>query len=267
MADQPETSPSSLNRRRFLKVAGVASAGTAVGGIIANETVAANPLAEAHPASPTPQHQWAYVIDMRRCDGCGKCTKACQEEHFLAPNQTWIRVYQESDKDGRNYFMPVLCQQCDNPPCTKVCPVGATYKNAEGVVLVDQSICIGCRTCMAACPYAARYFNWTQPPPIPPNVHPHTMPEFPVPQKMGTVGKCILCVHNTDVGKLPACVDACPMQALYIGDMTTDSATNGHETVKLSTFLRDNDAVRLKEELGTQPRTWYILGHGQALNF
>ncbi len=93
------------------------------------------------------------------------------------------------------------------------------------------------------------------------------MPEFPVPQKKGTVGKCVLCVHNTDVGKLPACVDACSMQALYVADMLTDVATNGSETVQLSQFLRDNDAVRYREELGTRPRVWYVPGHGQNLSY
>jgi molybdopterin-containing oxidoreductase family iron-sulfur binding subunit len=93
------------------------------------------------------------------------------------------------------------------------------------------------------------------------------MPEFPVPQKQGTVGKCILCVHNTTVGKLPACVEGCPMGALYIADQVADVATNGQETVKLSTFLRENDAVRFKEELGTRPRVYYILGHGQDYKY
>jgi molybdopterin-containing oxidoreductase family iron-sulfur binding subunit len=93
------------------------------------------------------------------------------------------------------------------------------------------------------------------------------MPEFPVPQKRGTVGKCILCVHNAHVGKLPACVEACTMEALYIGDLKRDIATNGRETVKLSKFLRENDAVRYREELGTRPRVWYIPGHGQDLDF
>lgn len=94
------------------------------------------------------------------------------------------------------------------------------------------------------------------------------MPEYPVPPKKGTVGKCILCVHDTDVGRLPACVDACSMGALYIGDTKTDVAVNSNgETVKLSQFLRDNDAFRYREELGTQPRVWYIAGHAQDLNF
>ena len=121
--------------------------------------------------------------------------------------------------------------------------------NDEGVVLVDQSTCIGCRMCMAACPYEARYFNWDDSPQPPPEFN-NPMPEFPVPQKKGTVGKCILCVHYQSEGRLPACVEGCSMGALYIADLATDLATNGQETVKLSTFLRENDAIRFKEELG-----------------
>ena len=121
---------------------------------------------------------------------------------------------------------------------------------------------------MAACPYEARYFNWSEPPPAPATLAQNNpMPEFPVPQKKGTVGRCILCVHNTEMGKLPACVEACSMGALYVADLKADVATNGQQTVKLSKFLRENDAVRFREELGTRPRVWYIPGHGQKLDF
>ena len=155
---------------------------------------------------------------------------------------------------------------CENPPCEKVCPVNATFKNDQGVVLVDQKTCIGCRMCMAACPYEARYFNWSEPPAAPPEFH-DPMPEFPVPQRQGTVGKCILCVHYEKTGQLPACVEGCPMGALYIADLEADVATNGGETVKLSAFLKENDAIRFREELGTRPRVYYILGHGQDYTF
>ncbi|TMG41131.1 MAG: 4Fe-4S dicluster domain-containing protein [Chloroflexi bacterium] len=138
----------------------------------------------------------------------------------------------------------------------------ATFQTGEGVVLVDQDRCIGCRMCMAACPYGARYFNYNEPPG---HQHPfqHPTPEHPVPQQKGTVGKCMFCVHRTEDGKLPACVDACGMGALYIGDLVEDVATNGQQTVRLSQFIRENDAFRYKEELGTGPRVYYIAGHGQ----
>jgi molybdopterin-containing oxidoreductase family iron-sulfur binding subunit len=247
---------SEATRRRFLKVLGALSAG-ACGAVVA-ERVAASP------AESTGNRQWAFVIDLRRCDGCDACTAACQKAHYLNRDQTWIKVYRMSSGSGVKYFMPRICMQCENAPCVRVCPVSATYKNSEGVVLVDQNKCIGCRTCMAACPYEARYFNWSDPLPAPSTVE-QPMPEFPVPQQKGTVGKCILCVHNAAVGKVPVCVEACHMGALWIADLKADVATNGRETVKLSHFLRENDAVRFREELGTRPRVWYILGHGQKV--
>lgn len=249
-----------LSRRRALATFGALGA--------AGAATALGPLAPVMPSMEASErsarHQWAMVVDMRRCDGCDKCTKACQALHHLEPDQRWINVYPRTSTGGQQYFMPRLCMHCENAPCVRVCPVAATFKNAEGVTLIDQSVCIGCRTCMAACPYEARYFNWAEPQQVASTLA-QPMPEFPVPQQRGTVGKCVLCVHNTDVGKLPACVEACTMLALWIGDLVTDTATNGRETVKLSVFLRENDAVRYKEELGTRPRVYYILGHGQDL--
>ncbi len=258
-AKQEMISPD-VTRRGFIRALGLAGAGAALAGFAVDEVAkAAEPATEA-------EHQWAFVVDLRRCDGCEKCTKECQEAHYLAADQRWINVYRFTDPSGRVRYMPRLCMHCENPPCLRVCPVGATFKNDEGVVLVNQNTCIGCRTCMAACPYEARYFNWEDPPPAPALLE-QPMPEFPVPQKRGTVGKCILCVHNTEMGKLPACVEACTMGALWIGDLKRDVATNGSQTVKLSTFLHDNDATRFREELGTRPRLWYIAGHGQHLDF
>jgi len=247
-----------VTRRQLLQSFALAGLGVVLGG----PPLASRTSAEV--ASAT--HQWAFVVDLRRCDGCEKCTQACQQTHFLGKDQTWIKVYKMTNSEGQAYTMPRLCMHCENPPCQRVCPVGATYRNSEGVVLVDQSICIGCRTCMAACPYEARYFNWGDPIPAPTGIGP-TMPEFPVPQRKGTVGKCILCVHNTREGKLPACVQACTMDALYIGDIVVDAAANSRQTVKLSQLLRENDAVRFREQLGTRPRVWYIPGHGQKLDF
>lgn len=206
------------------------------------------------------------VFDLRRCDGCKKCTKACQEKHFLPPEQEWIKVYSMRDRTGVEYAMPRLCMHCEDAPCVRVCPVKATFVNADGLVLVDQDKCIGCRLCMAACPYEARYFNWIEPtvkPPLPTTA----TPEFPSPQQKGTVGKCVLCVHNIRDGVLPYCVDACTMGAIYVGDIDADVATNGGETVRLSTFLSQNNAIRLKEELNTRPRVYYIAGHGEDLEW
>jgi dimethyl sulfoxide reductase iron-sulfur subunit len=249
-----------MSRRQLLGTLGGLGTGALAAGFV--------PLAflEAEAAETGPKRQWAMVIDLRKCDGCKKCTEACQETHELPKSFEWIKVFQVHDKQGREYFMPRPCFQCENAPCLKVCPVAATYRDDEGVVLVDQDRCIGCRMCMAACPYGARYFNYAEPPAA---AHPfaHATPEFPVPQQKGTVGKCMFCVHRTEDGQLPACVEACSMEAIYIGDLVEDVATNGRETVRLSQFIRDNDAFRYKEELGTGPRVYYIAGHGQLLDY
>jgi len=210
-------------------------------------------------------HYWAFVIDLRRCDGCGDCTKACQQAYYLPKEQTWIKVFELKDAAGRTFYMPRPCMHCWNAPCVHVCPVVATYHTAEGLVVVDQNVCIGCRYCITACPYEARYFNEMSMPKVPTSGLPSQTPEFPVPQQHNTVGKCVLCAHWIETGKLPACVDKCTRRALYIADRFIDVATNGRDVVKLSRFLADNDAVRYKEELGTQPRVYYILGHGQDL--
>ena len=252
-----------VSRRHVL--AGLGTGAMAAGFVpIAFEAAGAS-----HPAATSAQQkdrQWAMVIDMRKCDGCKKCTVACQETHHLPANFEWIKVFQVKDKQGSEYFMPRPCFQCENAPCLRVCPVAATYRAKDGVVLVDQDRCIGCRMCMAACPYGARYFNYVDPP-VPDKPYAKPTPEFPVSQQKGTVGKCMFCVHYTDGGKLPACVEACNMLALYIGDLVEDVATNGVETVRLSQFLRENDAFRYREELNTGPRVYYIAGHGQDLGY
>jgi dimethyl sulfoxide reductase iron-sulfur subunit len=260
-----------LTRRRLLL--SLAASG---GALAASPVLGATPqsvlssLASLAGASTDPEsatrRRWAMVIDLRRCDGCNKCTEACQKNHYLPPEQEWIKVYEMTDPSGASYAMPRLCMHCEDAPCVRVCPVGASFYDDDGLVLVDQDKCIGCRLCMAACPYEARYFNWAEPSVAPPLPTTPT-PEFPAPQRQGTVGKCVLCVHDLGHGKLPYCIDACTMGALYIGDLDADVATNGPETVRLSTFLRENHAVRLKEELNTRPRVYYIAGHGQDLGF
>lgn len=117
---------------------------------------------------------------------------------------------------------------------------------------------------MAACPYQRRFFNWGEPK-VPPGAASHTYsPEYPVPTKRGTVIKCMFCAHRAREERLPACVEGCPMKALYFGDLVEGMATNGVEIVELRRFLDENNAFRYKEELGTQPRVWYLPGHGQA---
>ena len=262
-----------LSRRNLLGTLGVTAAGGALTMVSykdeAQATTTHHGTAMSHgttaPKEPTaPKHAWCMVIDLRTCDGCRGCTMSCQQRHGLREEQTWINVFEMPDSEGGTFHMPRPCMMCEDPPCLKVCPVGATIRTDEGLVLVDTDTCVGSRACMAACPYEARYFNWTEPLPAKRMVMPNT-PQMPVAKK-GTVGKCVLCADRLPQGELPACVSGCPMGVLYIGDLVTDIAVNGvGKTVVLSEFLRDNDAVRYKEELGTNPRVYYILGHGQKL--
>jgi len=269
-AHSPDASPeraTGLTRRSMIsRLAALGLGATGVGaGALALVSYEDEASAKTQvPAEKAAEHAWCMVIDLRTCDGCQKCTRACQKRHGLREEQTWIKVYEMDDGRGGTFNMPRPCMMCEDPPCLKVCPVSATIRTDEGLVLVDTDDCVGSRACMAACPYEARYFNWQDPLPAARMPMPNT-PQMPLAQK-GTVGKCVLCADRLPQGDLPACVDSCPMGALYVGDLVNDVAVNAQgTTVVLSEFLHDNDAVRFKEELGTNPRVWYILGHGQTL--
>jgi molybdopterin-containing oxidoreductase family iron-sulfur binding subunit len=252
-----------LTRRQFLKGAGgLVLAGAAAG------LAGLNPgkIVRAADDKPDANKQWVLVFDLRLCDGCKECTKACQKEHYLPPEQEWIKVHEMQGALGQTYFLPTTCMQCENAPCVKVCPTGASFKTPDGVTLIDQQKCIGCRMCMAACPYGARYFNWNDYPTVPSTLAKPT-PEFPVPGVKGTVGKCEFCLHFTRMGKLPSCVSACTMRAIWVGDLMSDIMVNPDERRKLSDFLKQNDAFRLKEELNTRPRVYYIAGHAQNYQY
>ena len=258
-----------ISRRRLLGLIGVLGLGAGLGGRVfadAGTAAASGPSVTARSSRKKARAQWMMIFDLRSCDGCKVCTAACQYAHDLPKETEWLKVYSTVGADGQTSYLPKPCMMCEDPPCEAVCPVGATFRTDEGLVLIDQDVCIGCRTCMAACPYESRYFNTSPMPDVPRQPFPRS-PEWPVPQVVGTVGKCVFCAAMLPAGKLPACVANCGMGVIYIGDLTTDVAVNSlGNVIKISEFLRENDAVRLKEELGTNPRVYYIPGHGQDLS-
>jgi Fe-S-cluster-containing dehydrogenase component len=252
-----------LSRRAFftslakaMAAAGAASLGA---GAVARAWAAADQAVADGEATLLPQaDRWVMVIDMAACDGCKRCTKACKAGHSLPEDDHhWMNVFREQGPDG-SYFRPQPCMQCDNAPCVRVCPVGATYHNKNGIVLVDNQRCIGCRSCMAACPYDARYFWWEEPA-NPDHVKMEDYsPELAMPHKRGTVSKCVFCADYLQQSRLPRCVQQCPRDALWFGERTTNVVTNTKEVRKLSRLLAERGGFRYKEEKGTRPKVYYL---------
>ena len=180
--------------------------------------------------------------------------------HHVHSGQNWVKVYPMQDAEHTSpYWQPTICMHCDEPPCVKVCPVDATFKREDGIVLIDSDRCIGCRFCMAACPYSTRVFNWESPDTVSEELaaQPYSC-ESSVPQKKGTVGKCDFCPDMTRQGELPHCVAACPNGVFAFGDLNEDSVTNGSETFRFSDLIRDKAGYRLMEDLGTKPSVYYL---------
>ena len=213
-------------RRKFLGLAAAGMAGVVLApGIHLIEVAqAANPATTpaANPAATGPvtsKVRWGLLIDTTQCkSGCTDCVSACNTENGLSgktgpTDAQWIRKIEIKEiKTGRTASLPVMCQHCAEPPCVDVCPTGASFKRADGIVLVDRHTCIGCRYCMMACPYKARSF-----------VHEPTTGQRPeVPRGKGCVESCTLCVHRIDRGGIPACVEACAAtdrQAILFGNL------------------------------------------------
>lgn len=216
------------------------------------------------------------VIDLDKCIGCRSCAVACKSHNAQPPGTWWNRVFtpgssfhQTAVGDGGHLqmnFLPVSCQMCDNAPCEKVCPVGATYMDERGVILIDYDRCIGCRYCIAACPYNVRQFNWEDPKKAkeragykegydygyPADVRDKDGQLVYTPNRpKGTVEKCTFCFQYTLQGELPACVRSCPSKARTFGDLDDPDS-------EVNRLIRDRQAIRLKEELGTQPKVYYL---------
>lgn len=205
-----------------------------------------------------PDRKFVMVIDLSKCKNARKCVDACQEGHMLPKDHEWIKIQllQDSELTAR-YWFPKPCYHCDSPLCVSVCPVGATYKREDGIVLVDNKRCIGCKFCMTACPYSARVFNWKDPGVEVPKDHVYD-PELNIPPVEGTVGKCVFCADRLRNNELPRCVKACPMGVIYFGDLNEDAVTNGVETLRFSSLMVDRHGYRHMEELGTMPSVYYL---------
>ncbi len=159
--------------------------------------------------------KFTMVIDLARCKNARKCVDACQEGHLLPKDHEWMKLYLlQDDNSTAKYWFPRPCFHCDKPMCVSVCPVGATYKRPDGIVLVDNQRCIGCKFCMTGCPFSARVFNWKDPEVKIPEGHVYN-PETNIPAVEGTVGKCVFCADNLRKNELPRCVTACPMGVIF----------------------------------------------------
>ncbi len=236
------------DRRKFLAAAAAGAGFVALApGIRLVEIAAAKPDNEA----VTARVRWGMLIDTTRCQtGCTECVSACNKENHLGEvkkprtDAQWIRKIDLKElKTGRALSLPMMCQHCANPPCVDVCPTGASFKRADGIVLVDRHICIGCRYCMMACPYKARSF-----------VHePLTEQKAAVPRGKGCVEGCTLCVHRIDQGRGPACVEACTKAghgAMLFGNLNDPQS-------EISRRLRELATVPLRADLKLDPGVRY----------
>jgi len=193
--------------------------------------------------------RWVLVTDLSKCRNARRCIAACQDAHQLRLEQYHVNTLQMKDSpDTAPYHMPKHCQHCDNPPCVAVCPVDATYKRGDGIVLIDNERCIGCRFCMAACPYSARIFQWTMPKDAEKHSGEAYNVELNVPQKLGTISKCLFSADRCREGKLPYCVSACPNGVYYFGDENEDA--EGNITTRTVISERPRLMIRVLDSLG-----------------
>ncbi len=285
--------PASVTRRKFATCAAAAAAGwvltacgprrlhdvsTArlkqlVGELEREYTAKYGKQVTVSDAGPMPGVVFGYALDISRCIGCRRCVYACTAENNQSrdPQVHWIRVLQMDKEHGvdfthadayyqpeevpqeGHFYVPVQCQQCQNAPCTKVCPTGATWTEKDGIVVIDYDWCIGCRCCMAACPYGARHFNWAEPGLPHGEVNPsmHYLGNRPRPR--GVVEKCTFCIQRVRAGRYPACVEVCPVGARKFGNLLDPDS-------EIRYIIEHKRVMVLKEELNTMPKFFYFYG-------
>jgi Fe-S-cluster-containing dehydrogenase component len=212
---------------------------------------------------------FGYAINLSKCKGTRRCVEACVAENNVgrASGLQYIRVLElpqgdmDLDRAVHDYdaetvprpgstYLPVQCMQCDDPPCVRACPVEATWKERDGIVVVDYDWCIGCRYCQAACPYWSRHFNWSEPTLPRDQVNPDTHYLGNRPRPKGVVEKCTFCIQRSRKGREPACVEACPTGARVFGNLLDPDS-------EIRYVLENKTVFRLKEDLKTEPKLWY----------
>jgi len=247
-------SKQNINRRDFIKLT---AAGLAV---IAGTRAIQNTGASSD--APKGKHQWVMVIDQSKCTGCNYCTLACQAHNDVNPDIQWNKVVEDGMVGNKKVYVPRPCMHCEKAPCVEVCPVKASYYRNDGIVMMDYDRCIGCRYCQVACPYDARSFNWETFTGDNPAVPKWGTPEVER-RPRGVPEKCSFChqridrglalglVPGMDADATPACIVACPTNARMFGDLN-DPDSN------ISQALKNNPHYRLRENLGTAPRVYYL---------
>ena len=241
---------SAMDRRQFLKASGIlAVAGSGIGGHL----LSADPRDDRGTGVSASKRRWAMGIDLTKClTECDACMTACRRENNVAffgderIDVHWIRkafVKNEQAPNAPETPVLLLCNHCDRPPCAAVCPVQATYKREDGIVIVDPHRCMGCRYCMVACPYDARFFNYKENPS-------RTNKKLPK-RSHGVAESCNFCAHRIDVKKAPACVEACPTKAMIFGDLNDPDS-------EVSRFAAALSVQRIREDLGTEPKVYYL---------
>jgi Fe-S-cluster-containing dehydrogenase component len=256
-----------ISRRDFMKYAGLVGGGALVVKLFSSGLVSPlNPLdavASDKARELQSKHKWVMVIDQGKCIGCNYCTFACKAANDIPGDAQWNVVSVEGHTSKGPAYLPRPCQHCEHAPCVEVCPVGATYHRADGLVEMDYKKCIGCRYCEIACPYNARVFNWQDPAQMANQYVPKWgTPEIPR-RPRGVVEKCTFCAQRIDRGlehgqtpgvdydATPACVNACPVGARIFGDLNDPNSN-------VSKALAKQRSFRLREDLGTNPRVYYL---------